>query len=412
MAITDSGIDVFSNSTGQAILEEFQKQNTLLSLMATGKKSDFDKDWDSVARAVRNGYAESLFAIGSTFTEPWKDTADSNKEYDNPWRVNHFSDVELQDGSTVKGMWLQNVYAHPFGVQFSHQRAFYAAKDGLAAGTYYFLYDGQGWGSNVKKGTYVSFTLTKNVPAGGRLAGCYGAPDQAMSNWMIYSYAADGITLQETVTPTFTQTGTSLGTMAYNARNGQLNSMQEMAYGCNRWRDSALRQYLNSDKTKGSWWTPQDEWDIAPDQLTTKDGFLCGMDAEMLENILPVKTITYVNTVQDGTDASCDVTYDKVSLISLEQMYIDPQHSGEGEAHDYWKAVNGTSTRWQRGRTYEILRHYAVENHSSAQGVRLRSANRGGANCTWGVGSSGHVGSDSASNAFRFSPLVVIGKSR
>lgn len=409
MATTDSGIDVFSNTTGQAILEEFQKQNTLLSLMTTGKKSDFDKDWDSVARAVRNGYAESLFAIGSTFTEPWKDTV-ANAEYDNPWRVNHFSDVELQDGSTVKGMWLQSVYAHPFGVQYSHQRAFYAAKDGLAAGTYYFLYDGQDW-NNVKKGTYVSFALTKNVPAGGRLTGSFSAADQT-STWKIQSYAADGITLIETVVPTFTQTGTSLGTMAYNTRNGQLNSIQETTNGHNRWRDSALRQYLNSDKTKGNWWTAQDEWDIAPDQLTEKDGFLCGMDAEMLENILPVKTITYVNTVQDGTDASYDVTYDKVSLISLEQMYINPQHSGEGEAHDYWKAVNGTSTRWRQGRTYEILKHYAVENHSSAQSVRLRSAHRGGAYSTWYVDPAGGAHGNSAYLAHRFSPLVVIGKSR
>ncbi len=406
---TDSGIDVFSNTTGRAILEEFQKQNTLLSLMATGKKSDFDKDWDSVARAVRNGYAESLFAIGSTFTEPWKDTAE-NAEYDNPWRVNHFSDVELQDGSTVKGMWLQSVYAHPFGVQFSHQRAFYAAKDGLAAGTYHFLYDGQDWNS-VKKGTYVSFVLTKNVPAGGRLAGSFVAADQT-STWEIQSYAADGITLIETVVPIFAQIGTSLGTMAYNTRNGQLNSIQEMAYGHNRWRDSALRQYLNSDKTKGNWWTAQDEWDIAPDQLATKDGFLCGMDAEMLENILPIKTITYVNTVQDGTEESYDITYDKVSLISLEQMYVDPQHGGEGEVHDYWKAVNGTSTPWQRGQSYDVLRHYAVENPSAVQRIRLRSANRNVAYYTFGISSSGSIASNHTNNAHWFCPLVVVGKSR
>ncbi len=405
------GVDIISDTTGKAMVSEIAKQNQLLSLLTAGKEAEFIQDWDAVARAVSNGYGESLFSIGSTFTEPWTDTA-ASKEYDNPWRVNHFSDVELQDGSTVPGMWLQNVYTHPFGVQFSHNRAFYAAADGLAAGTYYFLYDGQDWGSNVKKGTYVSFTLTKDVPKGGRLAGCYGAPDQAMSNWRIYSYAADGIELLETVTPTFEQSGTSLGTMAYQTRTDNLNSMQETAYGWNRWQTSAIRQYLNSDKVKGSWWTAQDAWDIAPNELASKDGFLCGMDADMLANILPVKNVTYVNTAQDGTNDTYDVTYDKVSLISLEQMYITPQHTGEGEAHTYWKNVNGTSTKWGQGQTYPILKHFAVENQASAQHVRLRSALRGYALNTWFVNASGYVNGSNAAHSNRFAPLVVIGKSK
>ncbi len=405
------GVDVISDTTGKNIVAEMKTQNQLMSLLTAGKYAELVQDWDAVARAVSNGYGESLFSIGSTFTEPWTDTA-ASKEYDNPWRVNHFSDVELQDGSTVPGMWLQNVYAHPFGVQFSHNRAFYAATDGLKAGTYYFLYDGQNWGNNVKKGTYVSFTLTKDVPKDGRLAGCYGAPNQAMSNWRIYSYAAGGIELLETVTPTFEQSGTSLGTMAYGTRTGNLNSAQEMAYGWNRWQTSAIRQYLNSDKAKGSWWTAQDAWDIAPNELASKDGFLCGMDADMLANILPVKNVTYVNTVQDGTADTCDVTYDKVSLISLEQMYIVPQYVGEGEAHTYWKNVNGTSTKWGQGQTYPILKHFAVENHASAQIVLLRSAGRGFARLTWGVATSGYVYGTTAATSYRFAPLVVIGKSK
>lgn len=406
-----AGIDVISDTTGKAVVTELQNQNALLSLLTAGKKADLVQDWDAVARAVANGYGESLFSVGSTFTERWTDTADS-KGYNNPWRVNHFSDVELQDGSTVKGMWLQNVYAHPFGVQFSHQRAFYAATDGLSAGTYYFQYDGNKYNTYLTQGLYVSFTLTVDVPAGGRLAGCYQAPDTAQTSWKIYSYAKDGITLLETVTPIFEQTGTSLGTMHKDTRNEKMNSAQEMAYGHNRWRDSALRQYLNSDRVKGEWWTPQDEWDIAPNELATKDGFLCGMDSEMLAAILPVKTITYTNTVQDGNSESYDVTYDKVSLISLEQMYINPQHTGEGEPHDYWKAVNGTDTKWKQNTTYPVLKHYAVEKTPSAQDVRLRSAYRSYTAITWYVKADGTVGNYGGHNAYRFSPLVVIGRSK
>lgn len=407
-----AGIDVISDTTGKDMVEQLKRQNTLLSVISGASQKDFIQSWDAVAQAVAGGYGPSLFSIGSTFTEPWKDTANNNTAYDNPWRVNHFSDVELQDGTTVPGMWLQNVYAHPFGVQLSHHRAFYACPDGLAAGTYNVGF-GDNWNTNVVKGKVYQFTLTKAVEKGGRLAGFYRIPDTKPTEWKVYSYGADGKTLNETVDIAEGSEGTSLGSMLANKRTGNLNSLQETGYGWNRWSTSALRQYLNSDKPKGGWWTPQDQWDIAPDELATKDGYLCGMDQEMLNNILPVKTVTYVNTVNDGTTDSFDVTYDKVNLISLEQMYINPQHAGEGEAHEYWKRVNGTDTKWQQYQTYPILKHYAVENHSLAQLVRLRSAFRGNAYGTLHVSPSGGVDyGRTASWSRRFSPLVVIGKSK
>lgn len=407
-----AGIDVISDTTGKDMVEQLKRQNTLLSVISGASQKDFIQSWDAVAQAVAGGYGPSLFSIGSTFTEPWKDTANNNTAYDNPWRVNHFSDVELQDGTTVPGMWLQNVYAHPFGVQFSHHRAFYACPDGLAAGTYNVGF-GDNWDTNVVKGKVYQFTLTKAVEKGGRLAGFYRITDTKPTEWKVYSYGADGKTLNETVDIAEGSEGTALGSMLERKRTGNLNSLQETGYGWNRWSTSALRQYLNSDKPKGEWWTPQDQWDIAPDKLATKDGYLCGMDQEMLNNILPIKTVTYVNTTNDGTADSFDVTYDKVNLISLEQMYINPQHAGEGEAHEYWKRVNGTDTKWRQYNTYPILKHYAVENHSSAQHVWFRSANRGHAHRVWRVYYSGYVdGFYGASWSLRFSPLVAIGKSK
>lgn len=67
-------------------------------------------------------------------------------------------------------------------------------------------------------------------------------PDVASSNWKVISYAADAITKLETVPVTSGQDGTALGTLQYATRNGNLNSMQETAYGWNRWKTSALRQ--------------------------------------------------------------------------------------------------------------------------------------------------------------------------
>lgn len=374
------------------------------------KGTNFPETWEQVVLAIKSKLHKEMYAVGDKFSNIWKDTNNSNKEYDNPLRINHFEDgLELEDGTTVNGMWLQAVYAHLKGVQFSHQQAFYVSEEGMVAGTYCIGFD-YTWGNNVKKGDYWNFTLTKDVPAGGKLAGFYGAPDQASNNWRVYVYSADGKTVLETVSMVNSgQDGTLLGVMtAYG--NDTLNGIQQMAYGDNRYATSAIRQYLNSDKPKGEWWAAQTKWDIAPDQLNQIDGYLCGMDPELLAVLKPVKVVTYCNTVTaTGQKQVKDITYDKVTLISLEQMYINPQIAGEGEAHEYYKELNGTSTKFQQWQTYEILKTFAVENHTSPQTVRLRSAHRYGASTTWNVYSSGHVNGYYASNAFRPAPLMFIG---
>ena len=400
-------------ATGDQTLINFPRETTMQEIaqalqtvaFAQSAKLENITTWDQISGLVRNGYAQKIFDFGDWINEKWTDTA-ATKEYEYPWRVNHFENVELEDGEIVQGMFLQAHYAHPFGVQFSQARAFLKCPDGLTAGTYNVKLE-RDWGSNAKANTYWQFTLTKDVPKGGRLSGFIQMPDVASSNWKVISYAADAITKLETVPVTSGQDGTALGTLQYATRNGNLNSMQETAYGWNRWKTSALRQYLNSEQAKGKWWTPQDEWDIAPDQLATKDGFLCGMPADMLKALKTVKVVTYANTVQDGGEA--DITYDRVFLPSLEQLFINPQIAGEGTVHEYWQRRSGMKTKMQQYQTYPRMISYAVENHTSPQGVRLRSAYRGNANSTWCVSSSGYVnGYGSAWGAYRFSPLVVV----
>lgn len=379
-----------------------------LEIMAANARKEMSHDWESLAEFANTGLFGEAYGIGDQFIDNWKDTA-ANQEYVYPMQLNHIGSVELHDGEILSDRpFLQAHYAHPFGVQFSHQRAFLRCPSGLAAGTYYVTIESS-WGTHVQAGDVVCFTLANAVPAGGRVAGMYGAPDQAKSSWRIYAYSADGKTILETVTPTFTADGTDLGTIKASTRNGDLNSMQETAYGWNRWSTSALRQYLNSAAAVGAWWTAQDEWDIAPDQLTTKAGFLSGWPEELVNVLKEVKVVTYPNTVQDDTGGNTpDITYDRVFIPSLEQMYCTPQKSGEGEYHEYWKRRSGLTSPNAQYSTNPNMITYAVENHTSPQTVRLRSAYRGVANYTWYVASSGFVSYHGASNAFRFSPLVVL----
>ena len=388
---------ILTDETGEKIVKA-------LNIIAQNGISYQPMDWQKVRTLIANGVGESAFAIGTQLIEKWTDTADS-KEYDMPWQVNHFEDMTLEDGEVVPGMWLQSHYTLPFGIQYSHQRAFLACPDGLSAGTYNFDF-AKAWGNNVKPGINYQFTLTKPVEKGGRLAGCYGAPDTTPSNWKVYSYGRDGITLNETVNVTVGSGGTNLGTIKHDSRSGNLNYVQEMDYGWNRWKTSALRQWLNSSKPKGQWWTPQDQWDICPDQLASKDGFLCGMPEEMLNCLKKVKVVTYANTVND--EGAEDITYDYVTLSSLSQMFIKPQTSGEGDVHTYWKRRSGRTTPCEWHTNYPNMVEYSIADKTSPQNVRLRSASRGFACNSWYVGNSGNVESNYASIAYPFAPLVCI----
>lgn len=388
---------ILTDETGQEIVN-------VLEVIAQTNIARKDMDWPTVQAIVANGAGSKAFAIGTQLIEKWTDTADS-KEYDMPWQVNHFEDVTLENEEIVPGMWLQTHYTLPFEIQFSHQRAFLACPNGLDAGTYHFDF-AQSWGNNVKPGISYQFVITKPVEKGGRLAGCYEAPYTSPSSWKVYSYGKDGITLNETVNVTVGSGGTNLGTIQYNSRNGNLNSMQEMAFGWNSWKASALRQYLNSNKPKRKWWSPQDQWDICPDQLASKDGFLCGMSEPMLNSLKKVKVSTFANTVNDkGTE---DITYDYVIIPSIEQVYGQPKVSGEGVAHDYWKRKSGRTTPCQLGVLYPNMISYSVANHTEPQTVRLRSCERDNVNSSYYIGTKGDLNSFYCNASRTFVALICI----
>lgn len=398
-------------ATGDQTLINFPRESTMkeisqsLQTMAFTQSANLENisTWGQLSGLSRNGYAQKIFDYGDQILEKWTDTA-ANKEYDFPWQITHFEDVELEDGEIIQGTFLEAHYTTPFGVQFSN-RAFLRCPDGLAAGTYNVTL-GAKWGEkDAQKDTTWQFTLTKAVPAGGSVAGFTQMPDVVASNWKATSYAADGITTIETVPITSGSGGTSLGTMQYATRNGNLNSMQEAGYGWNRWKYSAARQWLNSTQPKGKWWAKQDDWDIAPAQLAQKDGFLCGMPAEMLAVLKTVKVTTLANTVNDG--GVTDITYDKVFLASMSQMNVNMSKE-EGAVHEYWQRRTKSKTPIEPWKQYPFMIRYSAANHTSPQIVFSRSANRGYAYHVVNVNADGGVYSTSGCYSFTYAPLVFI----
>ena len=360
-----------------------------------------EMDYNGIKAVVAAGNAPVVFPTGTQLVNTY--TSKDGKAYDCPWDVVQPDDTaEGESGTTAPAMVLQMHYATLYDLQFSAYQAFYVVPDGgLVAGTYNVKM-GLDWGTNVKNGTVYQFTLTKAAPAGARLTGFYNAPDVVPANWKVYVYKdRQKSELLETCSVTAGSAGTNLGTFL-TKENGDLNGLHPVGYGDNRWWKSAYRQYLNSDAAAGAWWQPQDKWDMKPDQADTLPGFLSGFSDDFKNALSRVKVVTYGNNVTD--DGSAVVTYDKIFLPSLQEIYCSPQVSGEGSYWPYWKERTGAKTPQALWQTYPLRITRDLAQRTVGRYVRLRSANRGGGHTAFSVTSSGYVYTWSGITAYRSAP--------
>lgn len=360
-----------------------------------------EMDYNGIKAVVAAGNAPAVFPVGTQLVNTY--TGKDGKVYDCPWDVVKTDDIaEGETGTTAPAMVLQMHYASLEDIQFSAYQAFFVVPEaGLVAGTYNVKM-GLDWGTNVKNGTVYQFTLTKNAPAGARLTGFYNAPDTAPTSWKVYVYKDQNKSeLLETCNVSAGSAGTNLGTFLAKP-NGNLNGLHPVGCGDSRWHKSAYRQYLNSDAAAGGWWTPQDEWDMKPDQADTVPGFLAGFSDDFKAALTRVKVVTYGNTVTD--DGSAVVTYDKIFLPSLQEIYCSPQVSGEGTYWPYWKERTGAKTPQALWRTYPLRITRDLAQRTVGRNVRLRSAYRGYGYNAFYVSSSGYVGNWRAFGAYRCAP--------
>ena len=115
-----------------------------------------------------------------------------------------------------------------------------------------------------------------------------------------------------------------------------MNHSHRIRYGSNNWVESAMRQYLNSDKAAGSVWTPQTKFDRPPSWNASTAGFMNGLDADFLAVIGKTTKVTCRNTVTDG--GGSDTTKDKFFLLSRREVFAGNEVSNvtEGEPYPFY----------------------------------------------------------------------------
>lgn len=309
-------------------------------------------------KAIVEGKKEKeVFAIGDQITVPWTDKA-TNVTYAAVMDVVHFGDVELKDGETTNAMFLQWHYSTPFGVQYDAAEAEVATETKFSEKYNYYT-----------KNKYGSFSLA-TVTTGDAIPA-----------------------------------GTTYYHSAIKDTSGDI-----CRYGYNRWSHSAMRQWLNSKAGVNAWWAAQHKGDVKPAELATKAGFLTGFDDDFLICLTPIKIVTIPNTISEpDKNTPTEVTYDKIFLPSMEQMYCVPQASGEGDYWEYWKRASGRTTPCEQWQIYPEAVTYAIENHNSPQAIRMRSGNRGSSYNTWNMNRNGVVDDFGyANDSMRCAPVCAI----
>lgn len=176
-------------------------------------------------------------------------------------------------------------------------------------------------------------------------------------------------------------------------------------YGYNRYSQSGIHQWLNSDADKNQWWTSQNTYDNAPDIASTKDGYMKGCSAALLDAIADVKINVSANTATDS--GVTDEINCKFFLPSREQLHFIPGASNaaaagvEGEAWDYFKTVASPT---DSARPIRVFKNPS----GTAQYCWLRSAYRGLAYYVWVAYTDGSVYYNLANYAYACAPACVI----
>lgn len=327
--------------------EQMDTMNENLAKIAKAVGSQVDiSTWEGIQKAVRSGIAKDILPVGSQLA------------------VNH----------SVYGTRLFDVVAHDYlksvhdenahtmtiqqhdllpSTQFDAREAFYYAEAELPAGTYNFTLATAyiSWA----EGTY-QFTLTKPVPKGGQLE-ISGYADAAMTAQQVRSYANQTTTsATESVAITAGSGGTNLGTFGEG-----LNHYHRICYGSNNYKESAMRQFLNSSAAAGSVWTPQTKFDRPPFWMTSLVGYKNGLDQDFLAVVGKVVLPCSASDTYEAPDSSITkgtkyTLNDEFYLASAREIFnttwdveddskVFPFYEGAGNA-DRIKYRDGSATDW------------------------------------------------------------------
>lgn len=368
--------------------EQFDITLGHLSKIAGVMSSKIDvSNWKGIQTAVKAGLAPTLFPVGTQFTVSHSEYGDMSYDV-----VAHDYYKSVNDAN-AHTMTLQCHDLLPNIMQVDNSEAFYYAEQALPAGTYNFTLTG-GYNSWTA-GTY-QFTLTQTLPKGGQLF-LNGSPSAALTTSQVNVYAsAMTRTVTEKVSLSEGKSGTHLGTFGT-----ELNSIGRCAYGSSNYKESAIRQFLNSDAAEGSVWSPQTKFDRPPSWVSACAGFMNGLDGEFLSIIGEVIVPCSTNNLYESPDSS--VTAGSVYTVN-DRFYIASLREITGATGN--SIYDGSELfPFYKGATDADL---IKERYWVPTNWRLRTPSIDGVSSMYRILNDGKASASGASDAFGIAPVCTI----
>lgn len=343
--------------------QQFDKMNENLEKIAKAVGSQVDiSTWGGIQKAVRAGIAPDILPVGTQLLVHHSVYGD--KLYD-VVAHNYFKSVHNENAPTMTLLCHDNLA----GVQFDNSEAFYYADAVLPAGTYNFTLatEYMKWAA----GTY-QFTTTKALPKGGQLC-ISGRADAAMTERQVVAYTKRTTTdVSESVVIASGEAGTNLGTFGV-----ELNHSQRVSHGSNNYKESAIRQFLNSPAIAGRVWTPQTKFDRPPSWMTSLAGFAGGFEDDFLSVIGEVVVPCAANNTYESPDSTVIkntkyTVFDKFYLASQKEIFGTTSDTVADDSilFPYYEgATNVDRIKYKNG----VMSNYLLRSaHSQyAQGVRF-----------------------------------------
>ena len=361
--IDEEGFDVYESIN--KLNNDVEDLNEKISILANRGNS-----WKEIRQNVKMGYGETIYPVGTDFEVECTENS--------PYQSIVFTVVDhsVIDDEPCMTLLMKNCIN---GLQFEHEQALIVPMETLVAGTYHFNFPNNYDVSHDGTKT-VQFTLVNDVQAYDQIMIQYPSNQSWIGkNLTVYSNFTN--TVLETCVMSEGEDGTDLGIAD---GSGIINHITRARYGTNNWKESAMRQWLNTDALINEWQTQQNRYQRPCTYLTKQNGFMSWFNSDFIGVIKETNHLNRTNRVYDSLGVKIPYsTDDKFFLLSQEEVGFNSEDN----------IICGTCFDYYIGAENIDRIKYDINNGTTARWWWLRTPHPSYAYGERGVGSTGSLGS-------------------
>lgn len=283
---------------------QFDTMNENLAKIAGVLGSQMDvSTWKGVQKAVRAGVAPELFPIG---TQLMVSHSVYGKHLYDVVAHNYFKSAHDKNAPTMTLMCHDMIAS----IQYDAPEALWSGS--ITSDHYTFDIDTTigSW----ERGTYL-FVVDDFHGEGTLIVD--GDITSPLDTLTVTVYDSDNVARRTYSITRSTEKYTHLGSLGK-----ELNHPHRITYGSNNYKESAIRQFLNSSAEAGKVWKPQTKFDLKPSWADNLAGFANGLDEEFLSCVGEVIVPCSANNTYEAPD-STTIKGEKYTVV--DKFYLASQ---------------------------------------------------------------------------------------